>query len=270
MKHITIYGAGAYGTALASVLEENGHKITFYDPYKYPDIDLLTAGQNSDISLLVTPAVAVPEILPSLPKDKPLILASKGFLSLKPFADFGDFQVLSGGAFAEDILAKKPTKLTITSSLVAGLFITPWLTLEHTPDKLGVMICGSLKNIYAIGAGLYDFHAGTDNFEHYIHSAIDEIRLILSANHCDPLTASLSCGEQDLRLTCGNDERSRNYAYGAALRRHPGAQPTATTEGLSAIHSIETTPEFVLPNNDQLILIHQVIKHIKEAQNVTK
>ena len=270
MKRVTVYGAGAYGTALASVLEENGHTVTFYDPYKYPEIDLSTAGANSDISLLVTPAAAVPELLPKLPHDHPLILASKGFLSLKPFAEFSDFQVLSGGAFAEDVLNKKPTKLTITSPLVAGLFITNWLALEHTPDKLGVMICGSLKNIYAIGAGLYDFHPGTDNFEHYIHSAIDEIRLILEANSCDPLTANLSCGEQDLRLTCGSDERSRNYAYGATLRKNPGAKPTETTEGLSAIHSIETTPEFVLPEDDKLVLIRQVIKHIKEAQNATQ
>lgn len=270
MKHITVYGAGAYGTALASVLEENGHEITFYDPYKYPDTDLFTAEQNSDISLLVTPASAVPELLPKLPKDKPLILASKGFLSLKPFAEFKDFQILSGGAFAADVIAKKPTKLTITSPLVAGLFITNWLALEYTKDKLGVMICGSLKNIYAIGAGLYDFHPNTDNYEHYIHSAINEIRLILEANHCDPLTANLSCGEQDLRLTCGNDKRSRNYAYGAKLREHPGAKPTETTEGLSAIHSIETTPEFILPEDDKLVLINQVIKHIKEAQNGTE
>ena len=40
---ITIFGAGAFGTALGNILEENGHQITYYDPVKYPDRSLTSA-----------------------------------------------------------------------------------------------------------------------------------------------------------------------------------------------------------------------------------
>ena len=45
---VTIIGAGAFGTALASILEENGHKFSFFDPKKFPEISLKSALESSD------------------------------------------------------------------------------------------------------------------------------------------------------------------------------------------------------------------------------
>ena len=151
-------GAGAYGTALASVLKYNGHEVNFYDPYKYPKITLASALNAAEAIVFCAPSKAFSEIAKDLPKDLPLIIASKGFLSLEPFANFSDFSVLSGAAFADDILNETPPfgdqiALTATSHLCETLFSTELIKIEFTTDARAVLLCGSLKNIYAIYVG---------------------------------------------------------------------------------------------------------------------
>ena len=83
--------------------------------------------------VLCVPSKAAPYLLPYLPKNKPLIVATKGILSDKAFDDFKDYMVLSGPGFADDIKAAKNTKLTATDDRIIELFETNYLTFDKMP-----------------------------------------------------------------------------------------------------------------------------------------
>ena len=68
--NISVLGAGAYGSALGKVLEKNGHKVSFYDPYKFPEVSLKEALKGAEVILLAVPAERVREILGQIPVHK--------------------------------------------------------------------------------------------------------------------------------------------------------------------------------------------------------
>ena len=259
--NITIFGAGVFGTALGKVLEENGHTVNYYDPIKFQNQSIPKLTEHSDACVLAAPSEAAPKLMLFVPHDKPLI-----------FAPFGpNFSVISGGAFAADLLAKKQTILTATSDLVVSIFGNEWLKFDRTTDNLGVLLCGSLKNIYAIGSGLWGLRYGTPDFDNFINTSISEIRTILSANGADPNTMNLSCGLNDLVLTCASPT-SRNYSLGVQLQQDPDygkkilageVKPQNTIEGLATIKAINNSQEFHVP---ETVPIFTRIMHA--AQNI--
>ena len=278
---ITIFGAGAFGTALGTILEGNGHQITYYDPVKYPDRSLTSVIEDGEIYLLAVPSVAAPKLLLFTPRNRPLICASKGFISDASFKPWGNnFSVLSGGAFANDLNKKNPVVLTATSDLITELFKTDWLAFDRTTDASGVMLCGALKNIYAIGAGYWSLNYATPDFDDFINSVLSEMKLILSYNNCDPKTVDLSCGLRDLVITCGS-HTSRNYDFGTKLKLDKtlgekvlsGAIKLGTIEGLSAISTIDQTPTFKRPENvpifDRIIALVKNQSIVVQNPNIT-
>ena len=300
---ITFLGAGAFGNALAKVANYNGHETKFFDPYKYPDVALAAAISGADVVVFSAPSKVAPEILPQLDPDTPLICASKGFLSLKPFEKFKDFSVLSGAAFSDEVEAttsnpnSRKLILTATSVLSEELFSTENITIEYTTDKLGVLLCGALKNIYAIGAGIYyqkslDDTCGptaeeqnsdevSDNTEAqnstplvsmlYLEKAVSEMIKILEANGASRDTLRLSCGAADLVLS--STGRSRNFCLGRELAKIKAAvsnndtkkldgQMSGTVEGASVILGLSNYPDFVLPSDTTIF--HDTVKIVKD------
>ena len=257
---ITIYGAGAFGSALGEILVGNGHQVNYYDPVKYPDKGLTSMIEGSEINILAIPSHAAPKLLLFLPHDIPLICASKGFLTTASFKPFKNFSVLSGGAFAADLMKKQPCVLTATSDLIEQLFKTDWLTFDKTNDHLGALLCGSFKNVYAIVAGYWELKYGTTDFDDFINSSLDELRLILAHNNCKVETVNLSCGLRDLVITCASPT-SRNYDFGVKLKKDPelgkkylaGSSKLQTTEGVTTVEQILSTPSFVKPDNTPIL-----------------
>lgn len=263
---ITFLGAGVFGTALAKIAEDNGHEIRFYDPYKYPEKTLSDTTNGSDLNIFTAPSSAADDILPNLDKDTPLICASKGFLSQKPFSDFKDFSALGGAGFAKDIKETEKVTFTTSSETAENIFSTENTHIEYTTDTLGIMLCGALKNIFAIGAGLYGETSSPAAPMSYLESAISEMQKILESNNANPETLRLSCGAADLVLSC--TEKSRNFRFGRALKNgdfHP--EENVTIEGLLVIESLNKYPNFIIP--DSANLITDIINAIKEKY-VTK
>ena len=194
-------------------------------------------------------------LLPFLPKDKPLIIATKGFLEAHNFADFKDYMILSGPGFAADIKAGKETHLTATDSRVVELFTTDYLTFDFTTDKNGVLMCGALKNVYAIYAGLLDLKSGTKERENFLTEVAEEMKALLTANNARPQTVGLACGVGDLDLTCALP--SRNFEFGQILRSNPKAKPEKTVEGLTALGKIKRG-EIRVP--DKAVKLKELIK----------
>lgn len=251
---IAIMGAGAFGTALGEILASKGYDIDYYDS-KLERESLKSVLSNVKYIVLAVPSKAAPYLLPYLPKDKPLVVATKGFLDDHNFIDFKDYMVLSGPGFASDIKARKETHLTATDPRIVELFSTDYLDFDMTTDAKGVLMCGALKNIYALYAGYLDLKPGSSEHEQYLTEVAEEMKALLSANGAKPSTVDHACGKGDLRLTC--DYPSRNYEFGQILKDNPGAEPEKTVEGLTALAKVKRG-EITVP--DAAVILKEMIK----------
>lgn len=319
---IAVLGAGAYGQVLGRLAEQNGHTVVFYDPYKFPRRSLKTATRGADAMLYVAPASAATELAPQLPLGVPLICASKGFLSDWAFREFADFTALGGAGFASDFQnllqsseggerastapsarssqedgtstaqGRSPITLTTSSRLAEEILKHAQINFEYTEDTLGIMLCGALKNVYALGAGLLDCNTST-----YLDLAQREMAQILLYNDADPDTVQLACGGADLRLTCTAD--SRNYRFGQlvaelhkqsltdqhffgkvaprTLRRRldlPKLAAKQTIEALSVIRSLDSSERFLVPPSARLFItivnqMQPVVDSLKTASKAS-
>ena len=242
---IAVLGAGAFGTALGGILADKGYDIDYYDS-RIEKERLSDVVADAKYIVLCVPSKATPYVLPYLPKNKPLIIATKGILSDKAFSEFKDYMVLSGPGFADDIKAAKQTILTATDLRIVNLFGTNYLSFDMTDDKRGVLMCGALKNVYAIMAGLRGLEPGTEKHKKYLSDVAREMKELLTANGAKAETVDLVCGKGDLKITCANP--SRNYEFGCKLRENPEYQPEKTVEGVSALKRIKRG-EIVIPEN---------------------
>ena len=254
---IAILGAGAFGTALGGLLADNGYDIDYYD-VRIEKERLADVVSSARYIVLCVPSQAVPYVLPHVPKDKPLIVATKGVLSDKPFREFKDWMVLSGPGFAQDIKAGKHTVLTVTDKRIAKLFEANHMEFELTNDANGVIMCGALKNVYAILAGLKGLRRETKEWLRFIDDASAEMRRLLDVNGADAKTVNMACGIGDLMLTCGYP--SRNYEFGDLLRQNPKYEAEKTVEGLSALKRIERRE----------IKVPEGLKLLKEVRDAIK
>lgn len=251
---IAILGAGAFGTALGEILASKGYDIDYYDS-KVEREKLSDVLETAKYMVLAVPSMAAPYLLPYLPKNKPLIVATKGFLDDHNFKEFSDYMVLSGPGFAADIKARNETHLTTTDERVRELFETDFLTFDMTSDKKGVLMCGALKNIYALWAGYLDLKPNTPMHEQYLTEVTEEMKALLTANGAKADTVDLACGVGDLRLTC--DYPSRNYEFGQILRSDAKAKPQKTVEGLTALSKVKRK-EINIP--ERAIILKGLIK----------
>ena len=150
-KKITLLGGGSWGTALAKLLSENGHKVTvwlrddnqcreltqtkvnkkYLPKVRIPDNILFTSNINeavkdAEILLLVTPTQMIRGVLKQINdeyKDNKIIInASKGIEigTMNLVSDIVDeetknsaFAVLSGPSHAEEVGLSMPTAITI-------------------------------------------------------------------------------------------------------------------------------------------------------------
>lgn len=245
---IAILGAGAYGRALGKIVSNNGHDLDFYDPKVCPDTSLEQATNNCDAVIICIPSNFLPSFLEDYPKElkaKPTFLASKGLRDASIFKDFTNFAVLSGPTFAQEIMDGKQSLLTATNQLAVDIFSNQQIDIEICQDVQGVILCGSLKNAYAIGAG---FNSDSENaVAALVVKAHAEMRKYLLNHGANPDTAELACGIGDLILTCCSDT-SRNYTCGKKL--HAGQNlddiltELQTVEGINALHELDVTEEY--------------------------
>ena len=233
---IAILGAGAFGTALGGILANKGYDIDYYDS-KLEREKLSDVVGGAKYIVLAVPSKAAPYVIPYLPKNVPLAVATKGFLDDHNFLEFKDYMVLSGPGFAADIKARKETHLTATDERVRDLLETDYLDFDLTHDKKGVLMCGALKNIYAIYAGYLKLVPKTAIHEKFLTEVAEEMKALLSANGASSQTVELACGVGDLRLTC--DFPSRNYEFGGILRNDKNAAPEKTVEGITALSKVK-------------------------------
>ena len=218
--------------------------------------DLTQAVQFADVVLLVAPAQftrGMLELLKPIWRPQiPLVLCAKGIevstgLLLtevaKEVLPEATLAVLSGPGFATEVAKGKPTATTIASQdgALAEQLVSIMGSEKFRPyfstDIVAPEVCGSLKNVIAIAAGVADGCGLGDNGRAaLITRGLSEMARFSRALGGHRSTVLGMCGVGDLVLTCCSTQ-SRNYSFGyklGCMRQVDKvmAENTATVEGI--------------------------------------
>lgn len=284
---IGIFGTGAYGLALSSILNNNRCELTMWTKFaeekellekerQNKDLlpgyilddnikitnDVKECMNDKDLLIIAIPAAFVSSLCDELApyiKDNHIIIATKGIeqktgLFINEIVanklNTKNIAVISGPTFAIDIVSKMPIGLSIASkseatiSLTKEAFQNSFVKLRETNDIIGVEICGSIKNVIALSAGILEgLKANESTKALLITEALNDMEEILEAFECDRRTVLSYAGIGDLLLTC-TSKKSRNFSFGCLLGSKPTEDKideylkTHTVEGYYTLESI--------------------------------
>jgi glycerol-3-phosphate dehydrogenase (NAD+) len=137
---------------------------------------------------------------------------------------------LSGANIADEVALEKFCESTIGCVNIADgllfkqLFDTPYFRINVIQDHVGVQLCGALKNVVAVGAGLSDgLGYGSNTKAAIIRLGLMEMRKFGQTFFGDVVKTETffeSCGAADLITTC-NGGRNRKVAEAFARTGKP-------------------------------------------------
>jgi len=278
---ISVLGAGAFGTALAISLAQNG-PVTLWardtgtmdrdrantrrlPACPFPDTlsvtDNMTRAASADVLLLAVPMQTLRSILTQYAatlSGKTLVACCKGIeltTGLGPVAVLRDVlpdataAVLTGPSFAADIARGLPTALTLACAddtmgkTLQHALTTPNLRLYRTTDTAGAELGGALKNVIAIACGT----AMGAGFGESARAALmtrgyAEMQRLAAHRKADPATLAGLSGFGDLTLTC-TSEQSRNYRLGLSLGARSDFDADTTVEGAATARAVHTVAQ---------------------------
>lgn len=271
MTRIAVFGAGAFGTALAAVWAQAGRDVVLWgrDPQVVEEIrrsrtldrylpgvalpeslvatDNMADASEADLQVIAVPAQKTREFCTVLPTRSPRIVVAKGIEESSgqlPHQIAGAEVVISGPGFATELSAGKPTALSLgcaeaaKGAEVQELLSTDALRLYLNADITGVALGGALKNVYAIACGLVvGARLGESARAALMTRGFAEMaRLGQSMGARNETLMGLS-GFGDLALTC-TSLQSRNFAFGHRLGQD-GTQATGkTVEGIATAKAV--------------------------------
>jgi glycerol-3-phosphate dehydrogenase (NAD(P)+) len=257
---ITVIGAGAWGGTLAAIAAENGHEITVWS--RRLGTPLAAAIADAEVLLCAISMTAIRDVIDQMPQLAPhtiIVSATKGLdpetateytLPLLP-SQLWEFAfprqpivVLSGPNLATEIQQGLPAATVVASrnlaaaTVIQGVFASPRLRVYTNADRLGVELCGALKNVIAIAVGTCDgLHLGTNAKSALITRGLAEMIRLGEHWRVDTETFYGLAGMGDLLATCSSN-LSRNYQVGYALSQGKAidqilTQLQGTAEGLN-------------------------------------
>ena len=217
---------------------------------KSPDTRLL---KSAEAVIVAVPAQAVRLVLTELPVpcEASVIIAAKGiergtghFMHqvVRARAPENPALILSGPSFACDVLAGKPTAVTLGGSSLdlanhwAAALSLPHFRIYGSDDVLGVALGGAMKNVLAIASGISDGRGLGDSARAaLITRSFAELTRFGHAMGARPETLMGLSGLGDLMLTCTSPQ-SRNYKAGhligtGVLAKDAIAATSGTVEG---------------------------------------
>lgn len=237
-------------TESSNIEEEfkNTHKLASIIDVKIPNnitvsADMKKVLEDSELIYMVTASRYVDSVCDKMVsyynKLVPICIASKGIeesseellsniigqkLKTKHIA------VISGPTFAIDIIHDEPVALAIgsnslkTRSLVIKTLANEHLKLRPTKDMIGIQLCGSVKNVIAIAAGIVSglgYSESTRSF--LINESLHDIKDIIYYLGGNPKTILSFAGVGDLMLTCSST-KSRNFSFGYCIGSTKGVK----------------------------------------------
>ena len=248
MKNVTIIGAGAWGSALASLVKTNEHHVQIWS--RQSEYSLAEAVRNSDaiisaVSMRGVRTIAEQLQTANLLSHAVLVSATKG---LEPITGQTPSQiwrslipdhplvVLSWPNLSQEIMAGKPAATVVASTddlaaqFIQNIFASRNFRVYTNSDPIGVELGGTLKNVIAIAVGACDgLCLGTNAKSALITRSLIEIIRVGVYFGAQPETFWGLSGLGDLLATC-NSNLSRNYQVGYAI-----AQGQSLEEAISSI-----------------------------------
>lgn len=246
---------------------EKTHKIeNLYQDRLFPkNISLTTSYEEAlngvQVVFLVTGVSYIEsvsrEIKGLVDKTIPIVIGTKGIRENSEQLAYEVVQsilknplaVLGGPTFSQDVADFQPVGLELATknkkvfSLVQSLFDDSKVKVVHTYDMRGVSICGCVKNVYAIGAGILNglgYRESTSLL--YLTAVYGELEEILyKCNSTLSIHHGLA-GFGDFVLTCSS-KTSRNYTYGEYIGKKNKKDlkeyiKNTTVEGVSTATSL--------------------------------
>lgn len=167
------------------------------------------------------------------------------------FIETKKLAVISGPSFAIDIARLEPIGLSIatrsqsTLSIASKVFNNTNIKIRSTRDLIGVELCGSIKNVIAVSAGILDglgYSESTRSF--LITESLHDIKELIKCLGGSKKTILSFAGVGDLLLT-STSVKSRNYSYGILLGKGKFDEANKfldenTVEGYYTLKSIYT------------------------------
>ena len=263
--NIGVFGAGAWGTALAYTCEKSGNNVMHWayqgvfdgladleKPENVTRTDNMADLKDCEYWLIVTPAAFFRETVKKMRAvyaGQPILICTKGmegdsgqFMSEilnEEIPECVDFGVLSGPQFAREVATGIPTGSTLAGNdkvRAGGHIALSALYLQDSTDVIGAQLCGVGKNAESLISGYLTIKSGGENERALIFTrAWDEIVDIAVEMGANCGTFHGLCGVGDLFLSA-TSPTSRNFSAGEAIAR--GEQYTGTVEGIFALRGL--------------------------------
>ncbi|MEO4043696.1 NAD(P)H-dependent glycerol-3-phosphate dehydrogenase [Hoeflea sp. CAU 1731] len=259
---LAVIGAGAFGTALACVVARRGAGVTLLGrdakkiaaiantrnhPSLPDDAEIPVNVQptadpahlaGAGLVLLAVPSQSLRSALqtyaPHLAPNADLVVCAKGLEAdtglllsdvTKEETTGHAIAVLSGPAFAADIVHRLPTALTLAcdnpqkAEYIAESLSGQAFRLYSSTDLAGVQIGGALKNVLAIACGIVEgYGLGESARAALIARGLAELGRFAAAHGGKAETVAGLSGLGDLVLTA-TSHQSRNMRFGLAIGR---------------------------------------------------
>ncbi|MGJ5674143.1 MAG: NAD(P)H-dependent glycerol-3-phosphate dehydrogenase [Nostochopsis sp.] len=234
-KSVVILGAGAWGSALAVLIQANDHKVHVWSRRSSQTLEEFV--EDADIIVSAVSMKGVRDMisqLQSLPLSPEIIFvtATKGLDLQTTCTPSQIWQeafpknpvvVLSGPNLSQEIQQELPAATVVASSVIRAaevvqlVFSSNRFRVYTNADPLGVELGGTLKNVMAIAAGVCDgLQLGTNAKAALLTRGLTEmVRIGVHWGAKQETFYGLS-GLGDL-LATGNSPLSRNYQVGYQL-----------------------------------------------------
>jgi glycerol-3-phosphate dehydrogenase (NAD(P)+) len=246
LKNVTIIGSGAWGSALANLVQTNQHHVQIWS--RQSQVSLVEMVSNSDaiisaVSIKGVRAIAKQLQTAKLLPDAVLVSATKG---LEPITRQTPSQiwrsllpnhplvVLSGPNLSKEIMAGQPAATVVASNderaaqFIQHIFASRNFRVYTNSDPIGVELGGTLKNVIAIAVGACDgLNLGTNAKSALITRSLIEIIRVGVYFGAQPETFWGLSGLGDLLATC-NSNLSRNYQVGYAIAQGKSLEEAIT------------------------------------------
>lgn len=188
---------------------------------------------------------------------------------------------LSGPTHAEEVAKGLPTSIVSAcededvSLKVANVFINSCLRVYTNTDVLGVEICGALKNIIALAAGINRGMGFGDNAKAMLMTrGISEMTRIGLAMGCRRRTFMGLAGIGDLIVTC-TSVHSRNNRCGELIGRGMSYEEAAAEIGMvvEGYHALEAAMELSKKYDVEMpitLAVNDIIKNGKSPEKAMR
>ncbi len=256
--------------------------------------DLQKAIDFAEVVLLVAPAQftrsVLEQIRPMWRDDVPLVLCAKGLevssgLLLtevaKDVLPNATICVLSGPGFAAEVAKGNPTATTIAAEdgklaeqlvkMMGSAMFRPYFSTDIVAPE----VCGALKNVIAIAAGVVDGCGFGDNGRAaLITRGLSEMARFARALGGHRSTVLGMSGVGDLVLTCCSAQ-SRNYSFGYQLGCHKNAaqvlaESTATVEGVPTAAAVMKRARALNVDMPICEAVENVLYHNQSVQDILR